>query len=168
VNYTQARAQIKSGDLLAWSHRVPFWHSYRDFKIALIRLFTRSEFTHVGTAVWAGGRLLVLEAVKPVVRLHPVSMLGNFYWVPLPASWTPEAEQYAFAQIGDRYSVLDAIVGYFGMPKDDHREQCAELKIRVAAAAGVCLGDVATPTAVVSKAASYGQTMRFITMEKTP
>jgi hypothetical protein len=43
MNYTAARPQIKSGDLLAWSHRVPFWHSYRDFKIALIRLFTRSS-----------------------------------------------------------------------------------------------------------------------------
>ena len=168
MNYTAARQQIKSGDLLAWSHRVPFWHSYRDFKIALIRLFTRSEFTHVGTAVWLGGRLMVLEAVKPVVRLHPVSQLGDFYWVPLPSTWYAQAERYAFEQLGDRYSVLDAIVGYFGMPKDDAREQCAELKIRVAAAAGVDLGDTATPTAVVSRALQMGQPLRYITMEKAP
>jgi hypothetical protein len=53
------------------------------------------------------------------------------------------------------------------MPKNDHREQCAELKIRVAAAAGVDLGDLATPTAVVSKALALGQPMRFITMTNT-
>jgi hypothetical protein len=165
MNYTTARPQIKSGDLLAWHHRVPWWASWSDFKMALIRLVTRSEFTHVGTALVIGGRLLVIEAVRPVVRLHPVSALGDFYWVPLPSNWTPEAERYAFAQLGDRYSYLDAIVGYFGMPKCDHLEQCAELKIRIAAGSGVDLGDVATPAAVINKALAHGP-MTFVTMEK--
>ena len=163
MNYTTARPQIKSGDLLAWSHRAPFWRSWADLQIALVRLFTRSEYSHVGTAVVLAGRVLVIEAVQPRVRLHPLSQLGDFYWLPLGASWTPNAEAYAFAQLGDSYSTASAMFGFFGMPSDDKCEQCAELKIRIARAAGIDLGTVATPTAVVRGALELGAPMRYIT-----
>ena len=84
-HYANIRQHIKSGDLLAWSHRAPWWASLRDCKIALVRLFTRSEYCHVGIAWVLGGRVFVIEAVKPEVRIYPLSKLAPFYWVQVPA-----------------------------------------------------------------------------------
>ena len=81
--YKQARPMIRSGDVLAWSHRgIRSWH---DLKIWLVRMFTRSEYSHVGTAWVVGNRVFVIEAVMPKVRIYPLSKLGDFYWLQMGA-----------------------------------------------------------------------------------
>jgi hypothetical protein len=161
-HYQNIRQHIKSGDLLAWSHRAPWWSSWRNFKIALVRLFTRSEYCHVGTAWRVADRVFVIEAVMPAVRIFPLSQLTPFYWVPMPEHWTPKVEEYALNHVGHVYSEWDAMVGYFGMPADDGREQCAELSIRIAAQGAIDLGDRATPDAVVLRAQEQGATLTYV------
>lgn len=48
AKYAESRDSIRTGDLLAWSHRGI--KSFYDFKVWLVRLFTQSEYTHVGVA----------------------------------------------------------------------------------------------------------------------
>ena len=162
-HYPNIRQHIKSGDLLAWSHRAPWWSSWRDFKIALVRLFTRSEYSHVGIAWRVGQRVFVIEAVMPAVRIFPLSQVLPFYWVPMPQYWSDQVEEYALNQVGDAYSEWDAMVGYFGMPANDRREQCAELAIRIAQQGNVDLGDRATPDGVVLRAQEQGATLTYVT-----
>jgi hypothetical protein len=61
MKYEAAREKVKSGDLLAWSHRG--WRSWYDIQIQLVRFFTQSEYSHVGIAWVVGGRVHI-PAIK--------------------------------------------------------------------------------------------------------
>ena len=101
--YSEARATIRSGDILAWSHRgIKSWH---DLKIWFVRMFTRSEFSHIGTAWVIGDRVFVIEAVMPLVRIYPLSKLGDFYHLPMGAPWRPSTEALALSKVGHKYSL---------------------------------------------------------------
>lgn len=160
MNYAQVRPTIRSGDILAWSHRGV--HSWHDLKIWFVRLFTRSEYSHVGTAWVVGNRVFVIEAVMPLVRNYPLSKLGDFYWLPLRAPWSPEAEEVALDKIGHRYSQGQAVQAPFKKPALDNLWQCAELAATIAEADGVDLGDVYTPSAVVLAAQKRGAPLIFV------
>ena len=127
MKYADIRPLIRSGDILAWSHREPWYRSWYDFKIALVRMFTRSEYSHTGTAWVVGDRVLVIEAVTPLVRVFPLSKLLPFYYLPLKARWSPEALEYALSKVGEPYSQLQALQAFFKLPSEDSFWECAEL-----------------------------------------
>lgn len=156
MKYSEARSQIKTGDLLAWSSGS--WRSWHDIQVNLVRVFTRSEFSHVGIALVGAGRIFVLEAVSAGVRLFPLSRALPFWWVRRPderGEFSAEAIDFAFDRLGDRYSRLQAIRAFFGTlaAGEDDRWQCAEYVLGVLDAAGEKLTETATPTGVVSAAA---------------
>lgn len=124
--YTEARSKIASGDLLAWSHRG--WRSFYDFEVQMVRMFTRSEYCHVGIAWRCAERVFVLEAVQTGVRIFPLSRLAPFYWVPLKVEWTAETEDYALSKVGERYSKVQAVLAFLGLlpPEPDNQWQCVE------------------------------------------
>lgn len=156
MNYIDARPKIRSGDLLAWSHREPWFKSWRDFKIAAVRLFTRSEYSHVGTAWVIGERVFIIEAVMPVVRVFPLSKAMPFYWLPLAAQWSDKTLEFALAKVGERYSQRQAMQAFFELPADDQLWECAELARAIAAQDGIDLGNKATPAEVVLAAQHLG------------
>ena len=162
MKYADARSLIKSGDLLAWSHRG--WGSWYDLQIQAVRIFTRSEYCHVGVAWVIGGRVFVLEAVKPLVRIFPLSKLLPFYWLPLDAPWCVDAEELALSHIGEPYSTLQAINGFLQnlTPGEDSQWQCAEYVATVLRTNGVDLGDTITPSALVLAAQNRGAVMRLL------
>jgi hypothetical protein len=146
MKYAEARPQIKSGDLLAWSHRG--WRSWYDIQIQLVRFFTQSEYSHVGVAWVTGGRTFVIEAVTPKVRIFPLSKLGDFYWIPDFIDWTPELEERALSYVGTEYSKLEALSAFFGQSWDSAKMQCAKLAMTIA---GVHNPNV-TPSEAVGRA----------------
>lgn len=154
MKYADARPKIRSGDLLAFTHRS--WRSWNDIKIQLVRFFTQSEYSHVAVAWVTGGRVFALEAVQPLVRIYPLSRLGDFYHLPLAACWSDAAEEFALAHIGEPYSQFQAVQAFFGPLQHDGQWECAEYVINVLHAAGVPLGERATPTAVVREAQLQG------------
>jgi hypothetical protein len=160
MKYAEARDQIKSGDLLAWSHRS--LRSWRDLKIWFVRLFTRSEYSHVGTAWCVGNRVFVIEAVQPVVRIFPLSKLLGFYWISLQAAWSESAESLALEFVGDAYSQLQAMQAPFGKPPEDRLWECAELAATVSRADGIELGSIYTPSAVVQAALERGGVLTYV------
>lgn len=160
MKYPQARQMIRSGDILAWSHRgITSWH---DLKIWFVRMFTRSEYSHVGTAWVIGDRVFVIEAVMPLVRIYPLSKLGPFYWLQMGAYWRNATETLALAHVGDEYSQIQAIVSPFVTPADDHRWECAELVARIARQDSIDLGDVYTPSEVVLAAQKRGAPLTYV------
>ena len=158
--YSKARPMIRSGDVLAWSHRGI--HSWHDLKIWFVRMFTRSEYSHVGTAWVVGNRVFVIEAVMPKVRIYPLSKLGDFYWLQMGAYWRKATETLALSFVGDDYSQVQAMVSPFITPPKDDRWECAELVATVARQDSIDLGAVYTPSEVVLAAQKRGAPMTYV------
>ena len=147
MRYSEARSRIQSGDLLSWSHRG--LKSYHDFEIAVVRMATRSEYSHVGIAWVTAGRVFVIDAVNPVVRIHPLSSLLPCYWLAVKPM-TDTAEHFALATVGQPYSKWLAIRAFFtDQPDNSGRWQCAKHVIRCMWANGVDLTCRATPSEAV-------------------
>jgi len=131
--------------------------SWYDFKISVVRMFTKSEYSHVGLAFvigeGIGRRVFILESVMPCVRLFPVSNLKeDFYWLPLKSRWNSAITEIAFSKIGKPYSQLSAMQAFFETLPEDSVSECAAYVVNVCKAAGLDLGPRATPDAVVLKA----------------
>lgn len=122
--YQDKRSEIRSGDLLAWS--VSSLRGIDNVAPNVIRLFTRSEYNHVGIAWVVGDRVFVIEATPPMVRIFPLAKLVPFYHIPMEIEWKPDYENYLLSKVGDKYSIWQAIRSYFGKPDKDDRWQCAE------------------------------------------
>lgn len=69
--YEEARNNIATGDLIA----VRDAHSWLG---RLTQIVTRSTYTHVGVAIWSGGRLYMAELNGGRNHLVPLSQLKNF------------------------------------------------------------------------------------------
>lgn len=162
MNYADARSRIQSGDVLAWSHRG--WTSWYDIKIQLVRLVTRSEYSHVGIAWAFGGRVFVIESVTPVIRIMPLSNLLPCYWINTGASWGTDAEEFALSLVGKgEYSQWEAIMAFFGKnSKLNDRWQCAEFVKAVLARCRVFLRGKDTPSDMVQDALVKGANLNFL------
>ena len=124
MHYPDLRSQIKSGDVLAWTHRS--WDSIKDIQCQIVRMATQSEYSHVGVAWVVAERVFVLEAVTAGVRIFPLSRSAPFYWVPR-GIWSDEAERRAMAHVGAEYSKWEAIKAFFGGSSyDNDAWECAE------------------------------------------
>lgn len=163
MRYAEARTKIKTGDLLAWSHGG--WRNWHDIEVSIVRMATRSEYSHVGLAFAGAGRVFILEAVGSGVRLFPLSRELPFYWVRRPASLRGKAVDFAFERIGEEYSKWQAIKAYFGLltAGEDAEWQCAEYVLAVLRADGEDLTPIATPSAVVQAAARNWGPINFVT-----
>jgi hypothetical protein len=150
TEYVLHRPTIKSGDLLSWPHTASPWRSWYDFKIFWVRVFTRSEYSHVGVAWVFGGRVFAIESVTPLVRIVPLSNLLPCYHTPVTNAWSDAAEAYAMRSIGTaRYSKLDAVWAFFDANnKVDDRLSCAEFVNRIYDKSCGRLSEVDTPTEV--------------------
>lgn len=159
-DYATYRNTIRSGDLLAWSHRrFRTWH---DFKIAIVRMATRSEYSHVGVAWVIGGRVFVIEAVEPMARIYPLGKLGDFYHCPLAVDWDDRIEEAAIGHVGAEYRQLEAIRLYFAAREAGNVSECAALVLEILMSAGINLGTRATPDAVVRAAQQLGNPLYLI------
>lgn len=160
MKYDDYRDNLNSGDVVAWSHRG--WSTIHDIKIQIVRMATRSEYSHVGLIWKVGGRLLVVEAVEPMVRIFPLSKLGSFYHIPTKATWSPTTEELALSYVGTKYSQLDAIKAFFKPLGKGVVTECAALVLNILHADGIDLGDRATPDAVVYQAQLYGHPTYYV------
>jgi hypothetical protein len=161
LSYLTHRPSIRSGDLLAWTHRG--LHSYYDLEVQLVRVFTRSEYSHVGLAWDIGRRVLVLEAVRPLIRIYPLSLLLPSYWLERAWDWTEGDVEFALSKVGQRYSKWEAVKSFFGhvTPGLDARWQCAEYAAAVLAREG--LRAEPTPSDLVRAAQESGARLTLLT-----
>ena len=169
MRYENVRPFMKSGDLVAFSYRAPTFSSWYAFKVRMVRAFTSSEYSHIGV-VWVppGGRVFLLEAVVPKVRIYPLSNAleegEDLYHIPLNCDW-PRAEEMALRHVGQDYSQLLAVMAYFKAVDHQENTECALFARDVLRCAGVELGDKATPTEIVRQAQLQGATLTLITKD---
>lgn len=164
LKYNEARSVIKSGDLIAFTHRP--WKSWYDIKLQLIRLFTRSEYVHIGIAWTVGGRIFILEAVSSGIRIYPLSKSGEFYLISSQKYWSVAAESYALSKVGEPYSQLAAIAALAVPVRPDQVNECAAYVISVSRLTKRDLGDIATPSAVVQRALEAGASITYVNNSK--
>lgn len=164
MNYKDARPLIKSGDLLAFSHGS--WLSLGGIETNLVRICTRSTYSHVGVAWVVAGRVFVLEAVKPKIRIFPLSQSGGFYLIGLDAPWKPETETFALSCVGKLYSNLAAIDGFLNRLTPHSVQQCAAYVMEVLCRDGIAVGTRTTPDSIVQKALENGGTLVYVKSEE--
>lgn len=160
MKYLDARPLIRSGDLIAQSHGD--WGTWSGFKTNLVRLFTRSTYSHVGVAWVVGGRVFLLEAVMPKLRIFPLSLAGDFYLLPMNAPWKPETEEFALGNIGMDYSQSDAMRAFFEPLEAGKVNECAAYVREVFALDGIDLGAMSRPDTVVQAALGLGASLYFV------
>lgn len=158
--YADARPGIRSGDLLAFSHGS--WRTWSGIRTNLVRIFTRSTYSHVGLAWVVGGRVFILEAVKPKLRIFPLSQSGAFYWLRLGAPWAPNTEVFALSCVGTPYSDRAAILAFLDRLTPGSVQECAAYAAEVLRRDGIDLGPRATPDAVVQTALELGSAVNYV------
>ncbi len=160
MKYEDMRHTIKSGDILAFSHEG--WDSFYKFKIQMVRMFTKSEYSHVGVAWVIGERVFVIEAVVPCVRIFPLTKCGNFYHIPMGIEWNDTIEEKALTHIGNPYSQITAMKAFFHKLNKGNTEECAALVLTIMDSAGVFLDCRATPDDVVEYAQLRGSPLYLV------
>ncbi len=168
MQYSRVRDKIQSGDIVALSHYK--WASLYDLKVQAVRLFTQSEYSHVGVALVFGGRVWMVESVTPVVRIVPLSnyVKDGFYLIQNDTPMTQVEQEFLLSKVGiSEYSQWQAIKAYFHQLNigEDNIFECAEYVICARKISGMNLGDVATPSAVVKEAGILGCTIQYIDRE---
>ena len=154
MQYEEFRNEIKSGDVLAWTH-VGF-KSWKDFELMMVRLGQRSEYTHVGVAWVVAGRVFILEAVGTGIRIFPLSKELPFFHIASNIEWSTDVEEFALSKLGEEYSKWEAFLGLFGKTSRDDKWQCSEYVREILKKAGKDLDCEATPSAVVNAMLDQG------------
>ncbi len=123
--YEDYRSEIKSGDLLAWSGKG--WVG------RLIRTWTGQTYSHVGIAWVSAGRVFVIEAREGKgVTMRLLSKAMPVAWISLGLEWSEEAETFALSELGQPYSLLNALRAGFGLlPRRKDGWQCAQYVLAV-------------------------------------
>jgi hypothetical protein len=126
VKYQDIRSQIKSGDVIAFSHGG--WDNIKDIEVSIVRMATESDYSHVGVALVFGGRVFIVEAVEPLVRIFPLSKLTPFYYLKTSFVWTDDAETTLLERVGYPYSKVEAIKAFFTTDTNSETVwECAKL-----------------------------------------
>lgn len=164
INYTEARAAIKSGELLAWSGT--------GFFSSLVKLFTDSAITHVGISWKIGGRLFVIESIEGKgVRIFPLSRSLPFYWLrPLEETdnvWSTIAEEVALETVGQNYSLAGCIKAILKKPLTrDENWQCAEFASYILGLIGHPTKNCNTPDLLVKRMLDNKHELNYVSKKK--
>ena len=149
MDYKEYHSNIKSGDLIVFS-ATKIRTTY-DLLSYIVRLFTMSEYNHVGIAWAIGDRNLIVEAQVPEIKISPLKKLGSFYHIPMDVNFTDEALEILLDKVGQKYSYLEAIKAYF--KKNDHTNDdwiCVDYVKYFYESIGIDIGSVSTPSDVVT------------------
>jgi hypothetical protein len=165
TTYSEYRDSIVSGDLVVLSHYK--WASWYDLQVMAVRLFSATEYCHVGVAVVFGGRVWVAESVSPVARLVPLSNYAKdgMYIIPTRTPMKDEELEYLMSKIGvGKYSKWQAMMAYLDKLEigEDDLLECAEYAICARRLSGLSLGDRAVPASVVKEALRQGMRLEYI------
>lgn len=165
MNYSDIRSEIQSGDLIVFSHYK--WASIYDLQVMAVRLFSASEYCHIGVAVVFGGRVWVAESCSPKTRLVPLSNYAKdgFYVIPTRTPMTEGELEFVLSKVGVAgYSKWQAVLAYLDRLEigADELYECAEYVICARRLSGLDLGESAVPSRVVKEALKKGMRLHYI------
>ena len=126
VLYSKMRNEIKTGDLIAYDTEEI--DSFFGFVLYLYQKILKAKYTHVGIAVRMGGRVFIVEATPPEVRLVPLAMCGDFYHIKTNMSVSEQGmTSNLFSHLGKKYSLFDLLKSKIGFANDNSDLYCSEL-----------------------------------------
>ena len=156
MNYQDVRDKLKTGDMLLFRN-----HRGGGLRAVIERWVvehgTASPYTHVGVCWAEHGRVWVMDMTTKGCAPRPLSMAGDFDWMPAPMSLNEESLVFAFSKFGElKYSKLRAIGGQLGLIniRSEHESMCAEYALTIYKKAGMAPCDHATP-AMLAYGAQY-------------
>lgn len=124
VLYSVARKEMQTGDLLLWKKEKIT--SFFSLILVLYQKIFKATYIHVGMVVVLGDRRFILEATPPVVRLYPISMLDDFYWIKTNIANNPSHIDVLLKNIGKPYSIIDFFTGLLGIGGSSNDYYCSE------------------------------------------
>jgi len=87
-----------------------------------------SDFYHVGIAYIVGGRIFVIDAIPPNIRIFPISQLLPFYLINTTYRLDFYQEEQLLKKVGMPYSYWEALKSAFSTDTDGQNSwQCAKL-----------------------------------------
>lgn len=117
---------LRNGDLIFWRGDNPGkLMSY----LNLVRIATLSDFGHVSIAWPNATSFLHVEATPPVIHRTTLPDHAEVFVTPMNLGLDDQdMHSYFRDKLGKRYSLRDALYGYFGLYSNNNdRWQCAEL-----------------------------------------
>ena len=126
VLYSDIRNEIKTGDLIVYDTEEI--DSFFGLVLYFYQKILKARYTHVGIAVRMCDRIFIVEATPPEVRLIPLAMCGDFYYVKTDMK-SPEQSMMKnlFSYLGKEYSLLDLIKSKIGFANNTSDLYCSEL-----------------------------------------
>lgn len=124
-NYSEIRETIKTGDLVSW--KAGKIKSFFGLVLYLYQKILKPKSVHVGIVLNLGGRLLVVEARPPAVRVFPLSCMDDFYLVRTNIPYEQNNIDFLLRAIGVPYGVLDLILGILNLDNSHSQVYCSEL-----------------------------------------
>ena len=114
---------IEEGDLLVWTD------DRSGIGGKIIRLFTWSEYTHVGIAIKEDNEVYIIEAMVPEIRKIKASKRLPFYRVEMKIgdTFTDTHREFLLSMVGKKYSIIQAGLARFNIYIDDDKYYCTEI-----------------------------------------
>jgi len=159
---------LQSGDILFWGMGVEergSKHSrINDFYKWLIKISTKSQFTHTGVLVNINGIYYVYEAVLSGVRKRKLVDGEQFFVVSVDKTITKEGILYLDSLVGSKYSKVEAALSVFKVYLPNNKLwYCSELvHSYLNKFVYKNLSELKTPTKVLSMLLKRGLSLRLI------
>jgi hypothetical protein len=142
--YSTYRKNIKNGDLLLWN--IDKVEEPVDYLLKLTQFVLRVKYSHVGIAINLYDRLFCLEAVRPYVRLIPLSKKSNFAVIHTNINWKESYYDVLFKYIGYPYNVFDVIRYVINIKNTQNSFYCTKLVADYYNSIGFVVGENAGAT----------------------
>jgi uncharacterized protein YycO len=122
--YSEIRGTIKTGDLVSW--KAGKINSIFDFILYVYQKILKPKSVHVGIVINVGGRLMVVEARPPAVRIFPLSMMENFDYVKTNIEEKSSNLDFLLRDVGVPYELMDVLKGIILESKGKDELYCSE------------------------------------------
>lgn len=135
--YSEIRDTLKSGDLV-------FFSKHNGLGDKIIKIWSKSRYSHVGVLWCVAGRVFLLEASAfGGVRMVPLSLRMPDVIVRMNLDWNAEAETQAMSHMMEKYSFIDAIRAGLGENYNQKGWICTEYAASITEKGGFAFPDTA-------------------------
>lgn len=126
VQYSEIRSSLKTGDLVSW--KAGKINSFFTVILKLYQKIFNPKSVHVGIVFVIGGRIFVVEARPPQIRIYPLSRMEDFYLIRTNIPDHKNDINLLLTKVGVKYGLVDLIRGIlFGKGKNNRFLYCSEL-----------------------------------------
>lgn len=126
VRYSEIRDTLKTGDLVSW--KAGKVNSLFSAVLKIYQKILKPKSVHVGIVLVIGGRVFVVEARPPQIRIYPLSRMENFYLIRTNIPEDKNDVDLLLTEIGVEYGLFDLVRGIvFADGKNNKEMYCSEL-----------------------------------------